>query len=131
MIISSNISISSLSKSAKPSIFTEYGPRITVFAPGENINGLMNGGVPHTWSGTSVACPIVAGICAIYLSMCPESSTNDVKTALINNAIRAITYNKLYTTSLFLQHISYGNHINSSIKLSNLNDKIILTMKPY
>ncbi len=125
------IIVASCDNNLKPSLFTEYGPRITVYAPGENIAGLMNGGVPHTWSGTSVACPIVAGLCAIYLSMCPESSVKDVKIALINNAVKAITYNKLYTTNLFMQHISYGYHENTNIKLASLSNKIILSLKPY
>lgn len=125
------IMVASCNSDLKPSTFTEYGPRVTIYAPGENIIGLMNGGVVHSWSGTSVACPIVSGICAVYLSMCPESSTNDIKTALINNAVKAITYNKLYTTDLFLQHISYGHHLSNNIRLSNIDNKIILTIKPY
>ncbi len=115
----------------KPTSFTEYGERVSVYAPGKDIKGLRNGGIEFTWSGTSVACPLVAGLCAIYLSICPNATPSDVVDSLLSNSLPMITYNRLYTTSLVAQSIDFGIYKQKELHTSKLKSDIIYTVVPY
>jgi subtilisin family serine protease len=57
--------------------FSNYGYCVSIIAPGVDITSLwLNGGI-NTISGTSMACPHVAGVMAKYLSNMPSSTTPD------------------------------------------------------
>jgi len=66
-----------------------YGPGIDFIAPGlrERTTKLGGGATiyPH-FSGTSAACPYVAGICALLLSQDATLTPSEIKTILINTA---------------------------------------------
>jgi len=90
--------------------FSNFGPCVDIFAPGENITSDWIGSdtATSTISGTSMAAPHVAGAAALYLSAHPTASVKKVTKALKSIAtkdtitgIPAGTVNKmLYTTGI-------------------------------
>jgi cerevisin len=64
--------------------FSNHGPCVDVFAPGQNILSTWIGSntATNTISGTSMASPHVAGLMAYFLSLEPESSSEYFSTAL-------------------------------------------------
>ena len=65
---------------------TIYGHKPDLIAPAVAITSCNNTALPYTnMSGTSVATPIVAAICAIIKSKYPKFTNNDIKKFLLNN----------------------------------------------
>lgn len=58
--------------------FSNYGNWIQVAAPGEGITSTLPGGGYGTWSGTSMASPLVAGVAALVRAANPELTPRDV-----------------------------------------------------
>ena len=81
--------------------FSSRGPAFNYYKPdciasGVNIKGLKNSKDFYTkMSGTSVATPIVAGVCALILEKYPRISPNQLKYILLNNC-ESLTKNKNY-----------------------------------
>jgi len=66
--------------------FSNYGSWITLSAPGEAIYTTNNGGYYGTWSGTSFASPITAGLAALVWSVNPTLSNAQVIDLMKKNA---------------------------------------------
>ena len=65
---------------------TIYGHKPDLLAPAVDIVSCSNLGLPYTkMSGTSVATPIVAGICAILKSKNPKITNNEIKKFLLSH----------------------------------------------
>lgn len=64
--------------------FSNYGPGIDVFAPGVNILSTYNGSATsyNTLSGTSMACPLAAGLAALITAANPALTAVEVETIL-------------------------------------------------
>lgn len=66
-----------------------YGPEVEFLAPGLRVRTTKLGGgttvYPH-FSGTSAACPHVAGICALLLSQDPTLTPSEIRTILQQTA---------------------------------------------
>lgn len=67
--------------------FTNRGSWVDVMAPGERIVSLAPGGGYVTWSGTSMAAPIVAGQAALVRARFPTLSTAKVARQIEETAI--------------------------------------------
>ena len=65
---------------------TVFGHKPDLIAPAVDITNCNNSCPPYTqMSGTSVATPIVAGICAVIKSRYPNMNNNDIKQFLIKH----------------------------------------------
>ncbi|MBH5334121.1 S8 family peptidase [Streptomyces pactum] len=70
------------------SSFSNYGPRLDLFAPGSQITAGWHTSdtATNTISGTSMAAPHVAGAAAVHLSGHPSATPAQVSAALVNGA---------------------------------------------
>lgn len=65
------------------------GITIGVSAPSENLLGAVPGGGVVSWSGTSGATPIVAGVVALVMSAHPDLDANNVINRIVSTATPA------------------------------------------
>lgn len=69
--------------------FSNYGKNeVDVFAPGVNIYSTLPGGNKYgNYSGTSMACPVVAGVAALIREYFPDLTAEQVKYVIDKSAI--------------------------------------------
>ncbi|OMP76057.1 hypothetical protein BW716_26955 [[Flexibacter] sp. ATCC 35208] len=74
---------------AKVASFSNYGKRtVDLFAPGVSIYATLPGGNKYgSLSGTSMACPVVAGVAALVLSYYPDLTAEQLKYVLLKSAV--------------------------------------------
>jgi aqualysin 1 len=72
-----------------------YGPRLTLFAPGIDIEGAGNASDAATFAadGDSYAAPFAAGVAALYLQRHPLAAPGEVKQALVSSATPGVVAN--------------------------------------
>jgi len=80
----SAICVGSTTWSDARSSFSNYGNCVHIFAPGSDIDSAYLGNTYRTLSGTSMACPHVAGQAAVILSENPNLSAAQVKSRIIS-----------------------------------------------
>jgi subtilisin family serine protease len=68
--------------------FSNYGKNeVDVFAPGVNIYSTLPGGNKYgNFSGTSMACPVVAGVAGLVLEYFPDLSAEQLKYVIEKSA---------------------------------------------
>lgn len=81
--IDSNGNLASFS-SRGPSVYGHQKPEVV--APGVGVLSAWKNGGTNTISGTSMACPHVAGLCALYLSKHKGAKQSEIKSKLMNTA---------------------------------------------
>lgn len=90
------ITVGAVSSTDAQSAFSNLGPCVDLFAPGQDIRGAWTGSPTsmRTSSGTSMASPHAAGVAAIVLSAFPGASPGAVAAALVRlstvGAVRSI-----------------------------------------
>ncbi len=80
------LGISASTSSDAIAYFSSRGPEIDFVAPGYNVYSTAKDGGYTTMSGTSMACPHVAGLAALAVSL-GHNGLEDVKTALTKAAV--------------------------------------------
>ncbi len=80
--------------------FSNYGTWVDISAPGNNIYSTLPGNAYGNLSGTSMACPLVAGLAGLMLSLNPLLTTADVRNCIVNNAVNINTQNPSYIGQL-------------------------------
>ncbi|KAI8833390.1 peptidase S8/S53 domain-containing protein [Chytridium lagenaria] len=77
--------------------FSNFGECISLYAPGKEIQsaGFSSDSAVAYESGTSQASPLVAGVLAIYLSIYPNISVQDVYTTLLGSSFMNITLGQM------------------------------------
>lgn len=78
------ISVGSTSSNDVKSNFSNYGIAIDVMAPGSNIYSTLPDNRYGNMSGTSMACPLVSGLCGLMLSFNPNYSVDEIESCLKN-----------------------------------------------
>lgn len=83
--------------------FSNFGQEIDVIAPGVGIISTMPGGEYGIMDGTSMACPIVTGICGRYLLDHPEvlkmpanQQRSNAMISLINGGFQSLGFKPFY-----------------------------------
>jgi subtilisin family serine protease len=66
--------------------FANRGPWVQIAAPGVNLTSALPGGLYGSWSGTSMAAPLVAGIAALTWAAHPDWKPVDVTKRLLDRA---------------------------------------------
>ena len=80
------ISVGSTNAQDLRSPFSNFGECVTVYAPGETITSTWNApgnNTVNTISGTSMACPHVSGLMAVFLSQDPSLNTGALKQKIV------------------------------------------------
>ncbi|GAB3256080.1 S8 family peptidase [Kineosporia babensis] len=83
------VTVGSTDVNDKRSSFSNKGPCVDLFAPGEKIVSAWIGGdtASKTISGTSMASPHVAGLAALYLQAAPYAAPLTVASVLLTSAV--------------------------------------------
>lgn len=69
-----------------PAVFSNYGKKsVDLFAPGVDIYSSVPMSDYDSYSGTSMACPAVAGVAALVMSQYPKLSAKEVKKVLMKS----------------------------------------------
>ena len=87
---SSVISVGAVDENLELCSWSNYGPNLDIVAPGEDIISTYKTSGSNMYkklSGTSMACPHVAGVAALYLAGHPYASANICKGKLFSTAI--------------------------------------------
>ena len=66
--------------------FSNYGPFVDLYAPGVDVLSALPGGRSDHWSGTSMACPHVAGVAALLLGEYKDWTPAQVTEYLVSTA---------------------------------------------
>jgi len=91
------IAVGAISSSGMRASFSNYGSALDVVAPGEDvITTTTNSGYSSAISGTSFACPLVAGVAALVLSVNPDLTQKQVADIIESTAKKCGNYS--YTT---------------------------------
>lgn len=93
------ISVGALDGKGKKAGFSNYGKTsVHVFAPGVDIYSTVQNGGYKKMSGTSMACPHVAGVAGLILSSEPNMSYVDIRARLMATSIKTSDLS-IYTAS--------------------------------
>ena len=82
------ISVGASTQADTLAAFSNYGSWVNVAAPGQDIISTVPGGGFGTWSGTSMAAPLVAGEAALLRSLAPNLTTPEVVRQIISSSAR-------------------------------------------
>ncbi len=86
------MAVSAIDSSDKLASYSNVGPEIEVCAPGSSILSTYPGNQYKSMSGTSMACPHVAGVAGLVFSENPYLSNVDVRNILCDTAIDLGSY---------------------------------------
>lgn len=104
------LAVGSITNTGTLSSFSNLGPGMDVVAPGSSIlSTVLNNGI-GTKSGTSMACPHVAGIAALVIQRNPYLTSDQVNAVIESSAkkIGSIPYNPGYENGTWNTEFGYG-----------------------
>lgn len=81
------IAVAAVDNSDRRASYSNYGPEVSVSAPGNDVWSTTLGGDYRPHTGTSFACPMVAGLAGLILSLKPELSPRQVTEIIEKGAV--------------------------------------------
>ncbi|MCL2538868.1 MAG: S8 family serine peptidase, partial [Oscillospiraceae bacterium] len=81
------VCVASTDMNGQRSSFSNYGPQITISAPGSEILSTIPGSLYKVMGGTSMATPVVAGAIALYISQMATMPANEKDVADVVKAM--------------------------------------------
>jgi subtilisin family serine protease len=116
-----------------PASFSNYGKKtVNVFAPGVDIYSTKTGGGYLNESGTSMACPVTAGVAAVIRSYYPNLTAKQVKKIIEKSAIT--DYKKNRVNKPGGKEITYtvkkGDTIKSIAAKNNVSEEELTKLNP-
>lgn len=111
------LSVGSTNSIDQKSSFSNYGSWIDVMAPGSSIYSCLAGSDSSygNLSGTSMACPLVAGLAGLVVSVDPQASKADVENSIKNGCLDIDLINPTYAGQLGSGRINAFATVNSVI----------------
>ena len=94
------ISVASTTSNDSKSSFSNYGSWIDIAAPGSSIYSTIPNNTYGTQSGTSMACPLVAGLCGLLKSYNPALTPDEIENCLDQSADNIDAQNPSYVGAL-------------------------------
>jgi subtilisin family serine protease len=90
--------------------YSNYGSLLDIFAPGSSITsaGISGDSSAATMSGTSMACPHVAGVMALYYQLSPSASVSQMYSAITQAATSGVVQDTQGSPNLLLSS-DFGN----------------------
>jgi uncharacterized protein (DUF1501 family) len=85
--IAGSLAVGANTQADQVASFSNYGSWVNVAAPGENILSTVPGGGYGTWSGTSMATPLVAGEAALIRAANPRMNTPQVTQQITSKGV--------------------------------------------
>lgn len=109
------INVGSTNISDSKSFFSNYGSTVDVMAPGSSIYSTVSGGNDQygTLSGTSMACPMVAGLCGLILAQDLTRTEADIRSILEAGCDNVDLQNPTYIGQLGAGRINAFNSLNT------------------
>lgn len=92
--------------SDKRAYFSNWGTCADIYAPGVAVTSTVPDGKVATYSGTSMACPVVAGVLNHYLHMYPEMSREEIKNKMFKDANKNLIKNNKMKTKNVLVYLN-------------------------
>ena len=86
------LAVGAISSNGARASFSNYGTALDIVAPGQNILSTVLSNTTANNSGTSMACPYVAGVAALVLSVKPELSGQQVRDIIESTAQKVGSY---------------------------------------
>ena len=126
--LSQSIIVGASSRFDERSIYSNGGPFVNLFAPGDDLPSAAifddTSPAPSTGSGSSFAAPMVAGLAAMYLQQCPEATPRTIKDAITRNATQNKIRDYLNPGTGFGHLLYTGFRMNRVVSSASYNRKI-------
>ena len=88
------------------SSFSNHGPCVSFFAPGNNIVSAKAGGGYEKKRGTSQSTPFAVGVAALYLEMNPGASPSQLLDGMKSAAVKGVINDAQSAPNVLLQSVS-------------------------
>ncbi len=115
------VSVASTTSSDTKSSFSNYGAWVDISAPGSGIYSTYSNHGSATFatlSGTSMACPMAAGLCALIKSRDLSLTKSDIETIMFNSADDISDENPGYVGMLGAGRINSFNAVNQLVYIT-------------